>query len=274
MVIPDCGLTPGPFGCTLCINNTLEQGVSEAEQYDPSRYDRPSVTVDLVIFTLIDGELHLLLVQRKHWPFAGSWAVPGGFVRIDESLETAARRELLEETGIGDVYLEQLYTFGAVDRDPRTRVISVAYIALVRADRHHLVVSGEATDVRWLPVSRLPQPLAFDHDQIVGNAVHRLRSKLEYTTLAFELLPSEFTLAELYETYGQIFGGRRRGGVGAAVGEWEGLDKRNFYRKMSDAGILRDTGRFREGKGRPAKLYTFDREGRDVEFVFRWREAK
>lgn len=248
--------------------------MSEAEHYDPSSYDHPSVTVDLVIFTLFAGELHLLLVERKHWPFAGSWAIPGGFVRMDESLEAAARRELQEKTGITDVYLEQLYTFGDTQRDPRTRVISIAYIAVVRADRHHLVASPELADVRWQPVSRLPQPLAFDHDQIVSYAVQRLESKFEYTTLAFELLPPEFTLAELYEVYGQIFGGERRSGDATQSGEWEGLDKRNFYRKITDSGILQDTGRFRKGSGRPAKLYTFQHPTEANPFVFRWREAK
>lgn len=248
--------------------------MSEREPYDPSIYDRPSVTVDLVIFTLIDGELHLLLVERKNWPFAGNWAIPGGFVRMDESLEAAARRELEEKTGIADVYLEQLFTFGEPERDPRTRVISIAYIAVVRADRHHLVVSPASIDVRWQPVARLPQPLAFDHDQIVTYAVQRLESKFEYTTLAFELLPPEFTLAELYEVYGQIFGGQRRNGDTAQGGEWEGLDKRNFYRKITDAGILQDTGRFRRGSGRPAKLYTFQHPTEANPFVFRWREAK
>src|ERR671924_2065672 len=141
-----------------------------AETYDPSRYDRPSVTVDVVIFTLQNHELHVLLVQRKHWPHEGRWALPGGFINIDESLEQAARRELEEETGVRDIYLEQLYTFGDPQRDPRTRVISVAYIALVRADKQTLQISDESTDVRWFPVSALPGPLAFDHDTILGTA--------------------------------------------------------------------------------------------------------
>ncbi|MDW8145307.1 MAG: NUDIX hydrolase [Roseiflexaceae bacterium] len=116
-----------------------------AETYDPSRYERPSVTVDVVIFTLIDRELHVLLVRRKRWPFEGYWAIPGGFVQMHELLEDAARRELEEETGVRDIYLEQLYTFGDPDRDPRTRVISVAYFALVRADRQRLRVSDESS---------------------------------------------------------------------------------------------------------------------------------
>src|ERR671933_275048 len=122
-----------------------------AEAYDASRYERPSVTVDVVIFTLQEHELHVLLVKRKRCPFEGHWAIPGGFVNMDESLELAARRELEEETGVRGMYLEQLYTFGDPKRDPRTRVISVAYFALVRADTQTLRISEESTDVRWTP---------------------------------------------------------------------------------------------------------------------------
>src|SRR5215207_11226982 len=123
-----------------------------AESYDPTQYDRPSVTVDVVIFTLQNSELHVLLVKRKNWPFEGRWAIPGGFINMDESLEQAARRELEEETGVRDIYLEQLYTFGSPRRDPRMRVISVAYFAIIRADQQTLRASEESTDVRWYPV--------------------------------------------------------------------------------------------------------------------------
>jgi 8-oxo-dGTP diphosphatase len=232
-----------------------------AENYDPTRYDRPSVTVDVVIFTLQERELHVLLVKRKHWPFEGRWAIPGGFVQIDESLEQAARRELEEETGVHDIYLEQLYTFGEPKRDPRTRVISVAYIALVSADKQTLRVSDESTDVRWFSVKRLPGPLAFDHDAILATGMERLRSKLEYTTLAFQLLPEVFSILELKHIYEQI------------LGEPE-LDKGNFYRKIKDANVLEDTGMRREGRGRPTTLYRFRRNRGDEQFVFRWREAR
>jgi 8-oxo-dGTP diphosphatase len=233
-----------------------------AETYDPSRYDRPSVTVDVVIFTLQNSELHVLLVQRKRWPFEGRWAIPGGFINMDEALEQAARRELEEETGIRDIYLEQLYTFGNPKRDPRTRVISVAYIALVSADTQTLRVSDESTDVRWFPVRRLPGPLAFDHDHILATALDRLRSKLEYTTLAFQLLPEVFSILELKHIYEQI------------LGEKEPLDKGNFYRKIKDANVLEDTGMRREGRGRPTTLYRFRRDRGDKQFVFRWREDR
>jgi 8-oxo-dGTP diphosphatase len=231
-----------------------------AENYDPARYERPSVTVDVVIFTLQERELHVLLVKRKHWPFEGRWAIPGGFVNMNESLELAARRELEEETGIRDIYLEQLYTFGEPKRDPRTRVISVAYIALVSADTQTLRVSEESTDVRWFPVRALPGPLAFDHDTILAAGLDRLRSKLEYTTLAFQLLPEVFSILELKHIYEQILG--------------EELDKGNFYRKIKDANILEDTGLRREGRGRPTSLYRFRRNRGDEQFVFRWREAR
>jgi 8-oxo-dGTP diphosphatase len=231
-----------------------------AETYDSSRYERPSVTVDVVIFTLQERELHVLLVKRKRWPFEERWAIPGGFINIDESLEQAARRELEEETGVRDIYLEQLYTFGNPRRDPRTRVISVAYIALVRADTQTLRVSDESTDVRWFPVRRLPGPLAFDHDHILATALERLRSKLEYTTLAFQLLPEVFSILELKHIYEQILG--------------EVVDKGNFYRKLKDAGILEDTGMRREGRGRPTTLYRFRRDRSEKQFVFRWREDR
>lgn len=232
----------------------------QAETYDPTRYERPSVTVDVVVFTLQDHELHVLLVKRKHWPYEGHWALPGGFINMNELIEQAARRELEEETGVRDIYLEQLYTFGEPRRDPRTRVISIAYIALVSADKQTLRVSDESIDVRWFSVQRLPGLLAFDHDLILATGLDRLRSKLEYTTLAFQLLPEVFSILELKYIYEQILG--------------EELDKGNFYRKIKDANVLEDTGMRREGRGRPTTLYRFRRNRGDEQFVFRWREAR
>lgn len=226
--------------------------------FDPP--DRPAVTVDVVIFTLREREVHVLLLKRRYPPFEKQWAIPGGFVKLDEPLDQAARRELEEETGLHDVYLEQLYTFGTPDRDPRMRVISVAYFALVRADQQQLRVSHESSEVRWFSVKALPQPLAFDHDQIMAFALDRLRSKLEYTTLAFQLLPEVFTLPELKQTYEQILG--------------EQLDRGNFYRKIKEAGVLEPVGKQRESGGRPAALYRFQANRRDNDFVFRWREAR
>ncbi|MGB9724411.1 MAG: NUDIX hydrolase [Chloroflexia bacterium] len=208
----------------------------------PQSRERPWVTVDLVIFTLLQKALHVLLVKRRSPPFAGMWALPGGFVQPEESLEEAARRELREESGVGEVYLEQLYTFGDPGRDPRGRVITVAYFALVPAERQSLRASDDALDAAWFPAYH-PPPLAFDHAQILDYAITRLRYKLEYTALAFELLPQEFTLTELQEAYEHILN--------------EKLDKRNFRRKVLNADILEATGRRRAGCGRPARLYRF-----------------
>lgn len=231
-----------------------------AETYDPSRYERPSVTVDVVIFTLRERELHVLLVQRRRWPYEGYWALPGGFIEMNESLEESARRELEEETGVRDVYLEQLYTFGDPGRDPRTRVISIVYFALIQSDKQELRTSEETSDVRWFPIQGLPSQLAFDHEQILACASSRLRSKLEYTTLAFQLLPEVFSIVELKDIYEQILG--------------EELDKGNFYRKIKESGVLEETNMMREGRGRPTRLWRFKRNRGDKPFVFRWREGR
>jgi 8-oxo-dGTP diphosphatase len=216
-----------------------------ASAYTPSQHERPSVTVDLVIFTLLQKALHVLLVKRRQQPFAGMWALPGGFVHMEESLEEAARRELREESGVEDVYLEQLYTFGDPQLDPRTRVITVAYFALARAEQQRLRAATDAAAVNWFPAYD-PPALAFDHRHILDYAITRLRYKLEYTALAFELLPEEFTLTELQETYEHILN--------------EQLDKRNFRRKVLQADVLEATSRPRVGEHRPARLYRF-REG-------------
>jgi 8-oxo-dGTP diphosphatase len=200
------------------------------------------VAVDIVIFTIQEGELRVLLVKRGIPPFAGQFAIPGGFVLENESLDQAALRELQEETGVTDVYLEQLYSFGDPVRDPRGRVISVAYFALVAADRSPLVAGSDASEARWLPVQKLP-PLAFDHSKILGYSVERLRYKLEYTTVGFQLLPTRFSLTELQEVYEAILGKK--------------LDKRNFRRKLSLLKILRPTRELRRGGRRPARLFEF-----------------
>lgn len=218
-----------------------------AEQYDASKYDRPSVTVDVVIFSLIEDQLKVLLVKRKQWPFQGMWAIPGGFVQMNESLHEAAERELAEETGVENVYIEQLYTFGQPDRDPRTRVITIAYFAIVPADaiKQHQAGS-DAAETAWHAMSNLPE-LAFDHALILEYALTRLRYKLEYTTVGFELLPDVFTLSELQHAYELILG--------------EALDKRNFRRKILSADILEDTGKKkREGEGRPAQLFRYKKD--------------
>lgn len=206
-------------------------------------YPHPAVTVDVVIFSLRTERLKVLLVQRGEEPFKGMWALPGGFVHIDEGLEEAALRELHEETGVQEAYLEQLYTYGEPERDPRGRVITVAYFALIPTDAPvQVAASGDACDVRWVPIEDLPE-LAFDHDQIVAYALRRLRYKLEYSAVGFELLPELFTLSEIQQTYEMILG--------------EKLDKRNFRRRILSARIIEPTDQLRTGEGRPARLYRY-----------------
>lgn len=213
------------------------------EAYDPARYERPSVTVDVVILTMRRRRLEALLIKRKHWPFEGLWAIPGGFVNPDESLEDAARRELEEETAVRDVYLEQLYTFGDPHRDPRTRVITVVYYALIQDETLNVAAGDDAAEAAWFPIYHLPS-LAFDHEKILAYTMQRLRGKLEYTTIGFQLLPPEFTLSELQEVYEAILD--------------RPLDKRNFRKKVLSTGILEATAHTRKaGQHRPAALYRF-----------------
>jgi 8-oxo-dGTP diphosphatase len=217
---------------------------AKAHHYDASKYERPSVTVDVVMMSLRQRDLQVLLVKRRSWPYEGMWAIPGGFVQMDESLETAAKRELQEETGVHDVYLEQLYTFGDPGRDPRTRVITVVYFALLASELLQVRAADDAADVNWFSMYNLP-PLAFDHAQILEYALNRLRGKLDYTRIAFNLLPEQFTLRELQRVYEIIL--HRK------------LDKRNFRKKVLSTGILEDTGAKKmEGTHRPARLYRFN----------------
>jgi len=200
------------------------------------------VAVDIVIFTIQERKLRVLLVKRGIPPFAGLFAIPGGFVLDNESLDEAALRELKEETGVADVYLEQLYSFGDSGRDPRGRVISVAYFALIAADHSQLAAGSDAADAQWWAVRDLPD-LAFDHRKILDYSLERLRNKLEYTTVGFQLLPKRFSLGDLQEVYEAVLDKK--------------LDKRNFRRKLELLKILRPTREFRHGGRRPARLYEF-----------------
>src|SRR6187549_982432 len=143
------------------------------------QYPRAALTVDCVVFGFDEGELKVLLIERGLEPFKGKWALPGGFVRVDETLEQAARRELAEEAGLKNIFLEQLYTFGAVERDPRERVVSVAYYALVKLAAHDTKAATDAADAQWFPISKVPK-LAFDHAQILAAALARLKAKVRY----------------------------------------------------------------------------------------------
>lgn len=210
------------------------------------KYPRAALTVDCVVFGFDDGELKVLLIQRGLEPFKGKWALPGGFVQTDETLDAAARRELAEETGLENVFLEQLYTFGALDRDPRERVVSVAYYALVKLSDHQARAATDAANAEWFPISKLPK-LAFDHGEILAAAMARLQGKVRYQPIGFELLPPKFTLSELQHLY-------------EAILETE-FDKRNFRKKVLGFGLLLALDETREGgRHRPAQLFRFDGE--------------
>jgi len=198
----------------------------------------PAVAVDVAVFTVHARALQTLLVRVQRGAFAGRWALPGGRVQADETLERAARRLLAVQTGVRGIYLEQLYTFGHPERDPHGRVVSVAYFALI-AHR-----GPTPADVAWCPAARLP-PLAYDHRAVVRTALARLRAKLGYTNLVYTLLPPSFTLGELQEMYEAIRGRR--------------LDRRNFRKKILSLGLLVRAAGVRRGPHRPAALYAFRR---------------
>ncbi|HEX8844600.1 MAG TPA: NUDIX domain-containing protein [Pyrinomonadaceae bacterium] len=209
-------------------------------------YERPGLTVDCVIFGLdLDEEsLKVLLVERDLEPFAGMWAIPGGFVRQGETLEGAAARELEEETGITQVFLEQLYTFGDPGRDPRGWVVSVAYYALVSPEKHTVQAATDARQARWFSVNSLPG-LAFDHALILRTALLRIRGKLSYAPIGFELLPQKFTIKQLQKLYEIVLGAK--------------LDNRNFRKKIFGMDVLRELDEMQQGvPHRAARLYKFD----------------
>jgi len=224
------------------------------ENYDAKAFDRPSVAVDVALVTVVNGLLNVLVLQRNEHPYQGRWQLPGGFVRPSESLDEAAGRVLRDKVGIEDVFTEQLYTFGRVDRDPRTRVISVAYYALVETDRLH--TAGDAVRLAQIQVPWAGETegsvtltadgddleVAFDHDRIAGMVVNRLRGKLNYAPVGYQLLPPEFTLLDLQRIHETILGRR--------------VNKDSFRRRMLASGELEPTGRRQTEVGhRPALLY-------------------
>ena len=199
---------------------------------------------DTVIFSLIDNQLQVFLVKRKFAPGGGKWAIPGGFVREDESLEASALRELREETGVSpEVYMEQLYTFGAVKRDPRGRVISVVYMALIaEPEKLQLSAEDDAAEAQWWPMNDLP-PLSFgaSHLEILQYAQERLRAKFEYTNVALSMLPKKFTLSELQRLYEAVYD--------------RSIDKRNFCKKILLLKMLKPLNEMKREFGRPAQIY-------------------
>lgn len=207
------------------------------------------ITVDIVILTIRKKQLKVLLVQRTQEPFKDKWALPGGFIRLSETLDGAAKRVLMEKTGVQNVYLEQLYTFGDPLRHPKSRVITVGYYALIRSDELQLSFDAAAAAqkaVKWHSIYELPS-LAYDHKEIIEYAIERLRERLEYSPVAFQLLPKRFTLTQLQKTYEMILG--------------KEIDKRNFRKKMLASEILTELEEMtKEGSKRPARLYSFNQE--------------
>jgi 8-oxo-dGTP diphosphatase len=209
-------------------------------------FPRPALTVDCIVFGLDASHLKIMLIQRGIPPFQGEWALPGGFVRVEESLEDAARRELREETGIENVFLEQLYTFGDVNRDPRERVVTIAYYVLVNLDEYRIQATTDARDAAWFQVAQIPK-LAFDHAQIVATARQRLKGKVRYEPIGFELLPKKFTLTQLQKLYETVLE--------------TPLDKRNFRKKILNMGLLLELNETQKDVAhRAARLYQFDEQ--------------
>ena len=208
-------------------------------------FPKPSVTVDMVIYTIHENDLKILLVKRGIEPFKDKWALPGGFVRIEESLEDAAKRELQEETGVKDVYLEQLYSFGEPKRDPRGRVITIAYIALVNSENVNLKSTTDVSEVQWFSIKKIPS-LAFDHKKILEYSLKRLRWKFEYTTVAFSMLPKKFTLSQMQKIYEIVFNKK--------------FDKRNFAKKILSLDILKEEEIKKDVSYRPPMLYSLKKD--------------
>lgn len=216
----------------------------EVEKKHCYEYPRAALTVDCVVFGYDDAELKVLLIQRNLPPFQGKWALPGGFVRVEETLDEAARRELSEETGLTKLFLEQLYTFGDIDRDPRERVVSVGYYALVKLMDHRVKAATDAQDAAWFEVKKLP-PVAFDHRKIFEAALARLKGKVRYEPIGFELLPPKFTLSQLQHLYETVLE--------------RALDKRNFRKKILSMDLLIQLDEYHTGVAhRSPRLYRFD----------------
>ena len=210
------------------------------------KYPRPAITADSVVFALDKEDLKVLLIQRGQEPFKGQWALPGGFAEVGESLEDTARRELAEETGLKNVFLEQLYTFSSPERDPREHVITVAYYGLTNLADHKIHASTDASNAAWFRIDDIPT-LAFDHDQILTTARKRLQGKTSYQPIGLELLPEKFPLRMLQSVYEKILD--------------RVLDKRNFRKKILRMGILQELNEIEtDVSHRAARLYRFNKQ--------------
>lgn len=204
------------------------------------------LSVDAVVFGYEQGNISVLLIKRKYDPFKGQWAIPGGFIKNDESLEDAVERELFEETGVKINYLEQLYTFGKPNRDPRGRVVSVAYFGLVRPNTFKITASTDAEQVRWFPINEIPK-LSFDHREILNTAVERVQGKITYEPIGFELLDKKFPFSDLEKLYTTLLGRE--------------IDRRNFRKKIVGLNILDELDeKVSKGSGRPANLFQFNQK--------------
>ncbi|MBN1601331.1 MAG: NUDIX hydrolase [Chitinispirillaceae bacterium] len=220
----------------------------DSSNYDKDAFEKPSVTVDVAVCTILDNKLHVLLIRRPFPPFKNYWALPGGFVNIEkkESLEDAARRKLEEKTGIENVYFEQLKTYGEPSRDPRMRIITVAYYALVPSSHFKTVEASSPEEPRWFPLDCLPEKIAFDHRTILFDLLIRLRGKISYSPIVFSLLENKFTWTELQSAYEIILGKK--------------LLAPNFRRKLLSMYNLKEIEEKQKTKGRPSTLLVFENE--------------
>ena len=217
------------------------------------KQEHPVVAVDAVIFTVKENKLNVLLTKIKYGPFIGKWGVPGGIVEINETLDEAAKRELFEKTGTKNVYLEQLYSFGKLKRDPKTRIVSVAYFALVESNKVKLETTKKYEDIKWSPINKL-QKIAYDHNEIINYALLRLKYKLEYTNVIYSLMPQKFTLGNLQKVYEIVLGKK--------------LDKRNFRKKILSLNLVKEEGIEVGVSHRPSKLYSFKKKSLMIVEVF------
>lgn len=210
------------------------------------KYQHPAVATDCVVFGYDGKNLHVLLIERGIAPYKGSWALPGGFLKMNETVEECAQRELQEETNMSNIYLEQFHVFSAVDRDPRERILSVSFLALVQKSKFNLIAGDDATKAEWFEINNLPS-LAFDHKEIIELAKNKLQQILSYKPIAFKLLDKTFIMSELQRLY-------------ELINETE-YDRRNFHKKMIATGLFKNEGICKiPMHGRSPKMYTFNEE--------------